>query len=65
MLELRELSIACPTQAGTVISGTYEVDGLSSTGVFAGARGSGDLTVDIATHTATLSGRLNLAGSDD
>jgi hypothetical protein len=48
-----------------VISGTYEVDGLSSTGAFAGARGSGDVTVDIATHTATLSGRLKLAGSDD
>jgi hypothetical protein len=61
VLELFELSTACPTQAGTEITGTYEVDGLSSTGVFAGARGSGDVTVDLATHTATLSGRLHLA----
>jgi hypothetical protein len=65
VLELRELSIACPTQAGTVITGTYEVDGLSSTGVFAGGRGSGDLVVDIATHTATLSGKLKLTDSND
>ena len=64
-LELFEFSAACPTQAGTVITGTYEVDGPSSTGVFAGARGSGDLTVDLANHTATLSGRLKLAGPDD
>jgi hypothetical protein len=61
VLELFELSNACSTQAGTVITGTYEVDGLSSTGVFAGAVGSGDVTVDTATHTATLSGRLHLA----
>jgi hypothetical protein len=64
-LALREAGIKCPTPSGLVFTGTYEVDGLSSTGVFAGARGSGDVTVDIATHTATLSGRLNLAGSDD
>jgi hypothetical protein len=36
VLELREFSIACPTSAGTEITGTYEVDGLSSTGAFAG-----------------------------
>lgn len=64
-LALRETGIKCPTPSGLVFTGTYEVDGLSSSGVFAGARGSGDVTVDIATHTATLSGRLKLAGSDD
>ena len=64
-LALRESGIKCLTPSGLVFTGTYEVDGLSSTGVFAGARGSGDVTVDIATHTATLSGRLKLAGSDD
>jgi hypothetical protein len=65
VLELFELSTACPTPAGTVITGIYEVDGLSSTGVFAGARGSGDVTVNVANHTATLSGKLKLAGPDD
>jgi hypothetical protein len=64
-LALREAGIKCPTPSGLVFNGSYEVDGLSSSGVFAGARGSGDVTVDIATHTATLSGKLKLAGSDD
>jgi hypothetical protein len=45
-----------------MITGTYGVDGLSSTGVFAG---SGDVTVDIAAHAATLSGRLHLARDGD
>ena len=65
VLVIRELSIACPTASGPVITGTYEVDGLSSTGIFAGARGTGDLTVNVPTTTATLSGKLNLAGSND
>jgi hypothetical protein len=64
-LALRETGIKCPTPSGLVFTGTYEVDGLSSTGVFAGADGSGDVTVDIATHTATLSGRLHLARDGD
>jgi hypothetical protein len=62
-LIVREASIACPSPSGPVITGEYEVDGLSSTGIFAGARGSGDLTVDVPTSTATLSGKLKLAGS--
>lgn len=65
VLILRESSIACPTASGPVITGTYKVDGLSSTGIFAGARGSGDLTVNVSTSTATISGKLKLAGSDD
>jgi hypothetical protein len=65
VLVLFELSIACPTASGPVITGTYEVDGLSSTGIFAGARGSGDLTVNVPTSTSTLSGKLKLAGSDE
>src|SRR5215216_2229526 len=56
VLVLRELAIRCPTDSGPDITGTYEVDGLSSTGIFAGARGTG-------THTSTLSGKLNLAES--
>jgi|SRR5215210_5104228 len=62
VLVLRELSIARPTPSGPVIRGTYEVDGLSSKGIFAGARGSGDITVNVPTSTATLSGKLKLAG---
>jgi hypothetical protein len=62
VLVLRELSIACPTPSGPVIRGTYEVDGLSSKGIFAGARGSGGITVNVPTSTATLSGKLKLAG---
>jgi hypothetical protein len=61
VLVLRELAIRCPTDSGPDIIGTYEVDGLSSTGIFAGARGSGEDTVNTVTHTSTLSGRLNLA----
>jgi hypothetical protein len=64
-LAFRETGIKCPTPSGLVFTGTYQVDGLSSTGVFAGADGSGDVTVDIATHTATLSGRLHLARDGD
>jgi hypothetical protein len=65
VLVLYELSIACPTATGPVITGTYEVDRQSSTGIFAGARGTGDLTINVPTSTATLSGKLKLAGSDD
>jgi len=65
VLLLRESSNACPTPSGPVITGTYEVDGLSSTGIFAGARGTGDLTVNVPTSTATLSGSLKLAGSNE
>jgi hypothetical protein len=64
VLVLRELSIACPTPTGPVITGTYEVDGLSSKGIFAGARGSGDLSVNVPTSTATLSGKLKLAADE-
>ncbi len=63
VLVLREVSIRCPTASGPDITGTYEVDGLSSTGIFAGARGSGDVTADTVAHTSTLSGKLKLAGS--
>src|SRR5918995_6126076 len=62
VLVLRELAIRCPTDSGPDITGTYEVDGLSSTGIFAGARGSGEDTVNTVTHTSTLSGTLKLAG---
>ena len=62
VLVLRELAIRCPTDSGPDITGTYEVDGQSSTGIFAGARGSGENTANTVTHTSTLSGKLKLAG---
>jgi hypothetical protein len=62
VLVIRELLDTCPTSDfGLVAWGDWEVDGAASTGIFAGARGSGEATVVIATHTATLSGKLKLA----
>jgi hypothetical protein len=65
VLVLRELVHVCQTASGPVGTGTWEVDGASSTGIFAGARGSGDDTIDIANRASTLSGTLKLAGSED
>jgi hypothetical protein len=62
VLVLRELAHVCPTPSGPLGTGTWEVDGASSTGIFAGARGSGEVTIVFPTNTATLSGKLNLAG---
>jgi len=33
--------------------------------MFAGARGTGEITADTVAHTSTLSGKLKLAGSDE
>jgi hypothetical protein len=60
VLLLRELAYACPTPSGIVISGTYEVDGLSSTGIFAGAWGHGAVTRNVSSGVTTLSGKLHL-----
>lgn len=65
VLVIRELAYVCQTASGPVASATWNVDGASSTGVFAGARGSGDESVDLTTATSTLSGTLKLAGSND
>ena len=65
VLVLREVGVRCPTASGPDITGSYEVGGLSSTGIFAGARGSGDDTIDSVTHTSMISGKLKLAGSND
>ena len=62
VLVVRELAYVCQTASGPVGTGTWEVDSASSTGIFAGARGSGDDTIDIATRTSTLSGTLKLVG---
>jgi len=64
VLVLRELVHVCQTASGPLGTGTYKVDGASSTGVFAGARGRGRSTIHLPTLTATLSGKLKLAESD-
>jgi hypothetical protein len=61
VLVVRELAYVCQTDSGPVGTGSWEVDGASSTGIFAGARGSGDDHIDIKSRTSTLSGSLNLA----
>ncbi|MEJ7790897.1 MAG: hypothetical protein WKF65_02875 [Gaiellaceae bacterium] len=60
VLILREVAYLCQTAAGPIGSGTWTVDGASSTGVFADARGHGSITVSLATRTSTLEGRLFL-----
>ena len=65
VLVIRELEYVCQTPSGPVASGTWTVDGASSTGVFADARGSGEGTVDLSTATSTLSGWLHLARDGD
>jgi hypothetical protein len=62
VLVLRELAHICPTPSGPLGTGTWDVDGAASTGIFADARGSGDVTIVIPTNSVTLSGKLNLAG---
>lgn len=63
VLVLRSVAYVCQTASGPVATETWTVDGPSSTGIFAGAKGSGEGTVQIATSTSTLSGKLKLAGS--
>jgi hypothetical protein len=65
VLVVRELAFVCQSASGPVATSTWTVDGPSSTGTFAGARGSGEGRVDLATRTSTLSGKLKLAASSD
>jgi hypothetical protein len=60
LLELHETATLCVTASGPQVTGTYRVDGQASTGIFAGARGTGHLTVDVTTGQDTLSGTLIL-----
>lgn len=65
-LVLKTLAHRCPSPIGITAVGTYEVDGASSTGVFAGARGRGRDTTEIEPPpsgrvVATISGKLRLA----
>ena len=61
VLILHEAGMTSMTASGLQATATYQVDGQASTGIFAGARGTGDVTVDVATHQETLSGKLILA----
>lgn len=61
VLVVRELVHICQTDSGPIGTGGWTVDGLSSTGIFADARGSGEIRVDPGSHISTLSGSLNLA----
>ena len=60
VLVLQEAGMTCMTASGPQARATYRVDGQASTGIFAGARGTGDVTVDVTTHQETLSGTLIL-----
>jgi hypothetical protein len=60
VLELHEAAMNCVTASGPQVTGTYRVDGQASTGIFAAARGTGHVTVDVATGQDTLSGTLIL-----
>ena len=61
VLIMREVAYVCPTASGLEAFGTWTVDGDSSTGAFAGAKGSGEARVVLATRTATYRGKLKLA----
>lgn len=61
-LVIRELAYVCQTASGPVATTAWTVDGASSSGAFAHARGSGEGSVDLTTRTSTLSGKLKLAG---
>jgi hypothetical protein len=61
-LVLHGAGITCPTAVPgeLLVTNTFVVDGASSTGVFAGARGSGTDTVLLPGRTVSLSGKLHL-----
>ena len=60
VLETHGAGMNCVTASGAQVTGTWRVDGQASTGIFAGARGTGHVTVDVATGQDTLSGTLIL-----
>ena len=60
VLVLVETAYVCQTPSGPKASGTWTVDGDASTGAFAGARGSGEVSVEIPTRTATHTGKLKV-----
>ena len=67
VLVFRTVAYVCQTASGPTVSESWTVDGPASTGAFAGARGSGEGTVDLSApiRITTLSGKLKLAGDAD
>ena len=66
VLVLKTNAHRCPAPFGINAVGEFEIDGAASTGVFAGAWGSGSDTVEIEPPpsgrvVATISGKLHLA----
>ena len=61
VLELHEAGMVCTTASGPQVTATYQVDVRASTGIFAGARGTGNVTVDVTSGHEALSGTLILA----
>jgi len=64
VLVLREVAEVCETEIGLVGRGTWTVDGTSSTGMFAGAHGSGRDAVYLEARESTLTGKLRLRHDD-
>jgi hypothetical protein len=60
-LVLHEAGMTRMTASGLQAKASYQVGGRASTGIFADARGAGEVTVDVATGHETLSGKLILA----
>lgn len=60
VLILRETAEVCDTEIGFVGRGIWTVDGASSTGPFAGARGGGRIGVYLPARMTTLWGTLKL-----
>ena len=60
VLETHGAGMNCVTASGAQVTGTWRVDGQASTGIFAGARGTGHFTVDVATGLDKYSGTLIL-----
>jgi hypothetical protein len=60
VLVLHISAMLCMTASGPQVTGTYRVDGRASTGIFAGARGTGHAAADVTTGQETLSGTLIL-----
>ncbi len=64
VLVLHEVAEVCETEIGLVARGTWTADGTSSTGVFAGAWGSGRTAVYLPARQSTLTGTLRLRHAD-
>jgi hypothetical protein len=66
LLILHEVGETCQSNGDLEARATYAVDGQASTGIFAGAKGTGSVTVTgigTPSQTETLSGKLKLANT--